>query len=90
MQTAISLKDNRKLIGREMTVLVEGQSRSTTRREGRDGIDQLTGRTSCDRIVVFQGLERLVGEMVQVRIEDASAVTLFGQVVTSDRIAAAV
>ena len=90
VQTAISLKDNRELIGREMTVLVEGQSRSTTRREGWDGLDQLTGRTPCDRIVVFRGHERLVGEMVQVRIEDASAVTLFGQVMTTDRIGASV
>ena len=87
VQTAISLKDNRELIGRQMTVLVEGQSRSTTRREGH-GLDQFTGRTPCDRIVVFPGDERLVGEMVRVRIEDASAVTLFGQVMSSDRIAA--
>jgi tRNA-2-methylthio-N6-dimethylallyladenosine synthase len=86
VQTAISREDNRKLIGREMTVLVEGQSRSTTRREGWDGVDQLTGRTACDRIVVFDGQERLIGQMVQVQIEDASAVTLFGQVVTTDRI----
>ena len=50
-----------RLIGREMTVLVEGPSRSTTRREGWDGVDQLTGRTACDRIVVFDGHERLVG-----------------------------
>ena len=71
-------------------VLVEGPSRSTARREGWDGIDQLTGRTRCDRIVVFQGHERLVGQMVQVRIEDASAVTLFGQVVTTERIGASV
>jgi tRNA-2-methylthio-N6-dimethylallyladenosine synthase len=90
VQTAISREDNRAHIGRQMTVLVEGRSRSTTRREGWDGIDQLTGRTSCDRIVVFEGHERLVGQMVQVQIEDASAVTLFGQVVTSDRIGSSV
>ena len=90
VQTAISLEDNRRSIGREVEVLVEGPSRSTTRREGWDGVDQLTGRTHCDRIVVFEGHERLIGQMVQVRIEDASAVTLFGQVVTTDRIAASV
>jgi tRNA-2-methylthio-N6-dimethylallyladenosine synthase len=90
VQAAISLKDNRGLIGREATVLVEGRSRRATRREGWDDIDQLTGRTGCDRIVVFHGHERLVGQMVQVRIEDASAVTLFGQVATTDRIGASV
>ncbi|MBV8310546.1 MAG: MiaB/RimO family radical SAM methylthiotransferase, partial [Planctomycetaceae bacterium] len=90
VQTAISLQDNREFIGREVTVLVEGRSRSTTRREGWDGVDQLTGRTSCDRIVVFEGQQRLVGRSIQVRVEDASAVTLFGEVPTTDRIEAAV
>lgn len=90
VQTAISLQDNREFIGREVTVLVEGRSRSTTRREGWDGVDQLTGRTSCDRIVVFEGHQRLVGRSIQVRVEDASAVTLFGEVRTTDRIEAAV
>jgi tRNA-2-methylthio-N6-dimethylallyladenosine synthase len=89
VQMAISLKDNRELIGRAMTVLVEGRSRRTARREGWDAIDQLTGRTSCDRIVIFEGQERLIGQMVQVRIEDASAVTLFGQVVTTSQIGSA-
>jgi tRNA-2-methylthio-N6-dimethylallyladenosine synthase len=90
VQTKISLADNRGLIGRRMTVLVEGKSQSTTRREGWDGIDQLTGRTSCDRIVVFDGHERLVGKMVEVQIEDASAVTLFGRVATTHAIGSSV
>ena len=47
-------------------------------------IGQLTGRTACDRIVVFDGPERLIGQFLPVRIEDASAVTLFGQVVTTE------
>jgi tRNA-2-methylthio-N6-dimethylallyladenosine synthase len=85
VQTAISRQDNCGFIGREMTVLVEGRSRSTTRREGWDALDQLVGRTSCDRIVVFEGPDRLIGELVQVRIEDASAVTLFGRTSTADQ-----
>ncbi|MGC8638483.1 MAG: tRNA (N6-isopentenyl adenosine(37)-C2)-methylthiotransferase MiaB [Isosphaeraceae bacterium] len=86
VQAAISLEDNRDLIGREVQVLVEGPSRTTARKAGWDGIDQLTGRTSCDRIMVLRGHESLVGQMVRVWIEDASAVTLFGQVATTDRI----
>ncbi len=54
---------------------------------GWDGLDQLTGRTACDRIAVFDGPERLVGRMVRVVVEDASAVTLFGRVETSERVA---
>jgi len=87
LQTAISLADNRRWIGRTVEVLVEGPSRATTRRAGWDGIDQLTGRTACDRIVVFAGTERLVGRLVRIVVDDASAVTLFGRVETTERIA---
>jgi tRNA-2-methylthio-N6-dimethylallyladenosine synthase len=83
VQTAISRQENRRFIGEEVTVLVEGRSRSPVRREGWDGLDQLSGRTCCDRIVVFEGPESLIGEMVRVRVEDASAVTLFGQVLAA-------
>jgi tRNA-2-methylthio-N6-dimethylallyladenosine synthase len=43
---------------------------------------QLTGRTSCDRIVVFDGNPRQIGQMLPVAIYDANAFTLFGSVVT--------
>jgi tRNA-2-methylthio-N6-dimethylallyladenosine synthase len=87
IQTAISLEDHRQWIGRSVEVLVEGPSRSSARRDGRDGLEQLTGRTACDRIAVFDGPERLVGRMVRVHVEDASAVTLFGRVETMERVA---
>jgi tRNA-2-methylthio-N6-dimethylallyladenosine synthase len=87
LQNAISLEDNRRWIGRTALVLVEGTSRKAARRDGWDGVDQLTGRTACDRIVVFAGAERLIGRFVWIVVEDASAVTLFGRVETSERIA---
>ena len=68
-------------------VLVEGPSRTTARRDGWDGIDQLLGRTACDRIAVFVGNERLIGRMVRVVVDDASGVTLFGRVETTERVA---
>jgi tRNA-2-methylthio-N6-dimethylallyladenosine synthase len=43
---------------------------------------QLTGRTHCDRIVVFDGNLRQIGQLFPVTIYDASAFTLFGTVVT--------
>jgi tRNA-2-methylthio-N6-dimethylallyladenosine synthase len=86
IQTAICLEDHRKMIGRTVDVLVEGPSRSTARREGWHGISQMMGRTNCDRIVVFEANERLVGQFVPVRIEDASTLTLFGRVEIAERI----
>jgi tRNA-2-methylthio-N6-dimethylallyladenosine synthase len=86
IQTAICLEDHRKMIGRTVDVLVEGPSRSTARREGWHGISQMMGRTNCDRIVVFEANERLVGQFAPVQIEDASALTLFGRVEIAERI----
>ena len=43
---------------------------------------QLTGRTQCDRIVVFDGNRRQIGQLLPVVIYDANAHTLFGEVVT--------
>ncbi len=86
LQTAISQEDNRRLIGQSLEVLVEGPSKSS-KAPLLGEIGQLSGRSSCDRIVVFDGPERLVGQFVPVTIEDASGVTLFGRVVTMDLVA---
>jgi tRNA-2-methylthio-N6-dimethylallyladenosine synthase len=43
---------------------------------------QLTGRTNCDRIVVFEGNRRQIGQFLPIAIYDANAFTLFGSVVT--------
>jgi len=43
---------------------------------------QLVGRTNCDRIVVFDGNPRQIGQMLSVTIYDANSFTLFGEVVT--------
>ena len=42
----------------------------------------LTGRTPDDRIVVFDGNPRLIGEIIPLAIYDVSPHTLFGAVVT--------
>ncbi|MDP1562258.1 MAG: tRNA (N6-isopentenyl adenosine(37)-C2)-methylthiotransferase MiaB [Pirellulaceae bacterium] len=43
---------------------------------------QLTGRTLCDRIVVFQGQTRLIGQFVDIGIYDVSPFTLLGTILT--------
>ena len=35
---------------------------------------QLTGRTTCDRIVVFDGNRRLIGQLLPIVIYDTTAV----------------
>ena len=83
IQTRVSLADHRRWIGKTVTVLVEGPSKTALKDSLPTGdVDaiQLTGRSITDHIVVFDGPNRLVGQMVTVRIRDASAFTLFGEV----------
>lgn len=82
IQNAISEEDNQPFIGRNVHVLVEGPSKAAQKR-GDDGpILQLTGRTPCDRIVVFDGSRRLIGETIELTVYDANAFTLFAEVMT--------
>lgn len=82
IQNRISEEDNLPLLGRSVEILVEGPSK-TAIKQGQDGdLLQLTGRTHCDRIVVFEGNRRQIGQILPVTIYDVSAFTLFGTVVT--------
>jgi tRNA-2-methylthio-N6-dimethylallyladenosine synthase len=86
IQTAVSREDHRRRIGETVEVLVEGPSKTALKRGAAGGLLQLTGRTPTDHIVVFEGNERLVGQTVRVEIEDATAFTLFGTVVTGEQV----
>lgn len=66
-----------RLVGTRQRVLVEGPSRRNPLR--------LEGRTSCNKIVVFEGPGRCVGQLVDVDIVRASAVTLYGQLLIVNR-----
>ena len=83
VQDAIAQEDNAKLIGQTVDVLVEGPSKKGLKAE--DGhVVQMTGRTHCDRIVVFDGNRRQAGQFMQVQVDDASSHTLVGRVKTVD------
>jgi tRNA-2-methylthio-N6-dimethylallyladenosine synthase len=89
-----SEQDNQAFLGQDVTVLVEGPSKAAERDAAQAELAdsrqpkaeshslQLTGRTNCDRIVVFTGNRRQIGQIMPVTIYDANAHTLFGEVVT--------
>ncbi|HEX4609080.1 MAG TPA: tRNA (N6-isopentenyl adenosine(37)-C2)-methylthiotransferase MiaB, partial [Urbifossiella sp.] len=83
VQNANSLADHRAQIGNTVGVLVEGPSKRA-QREAAGPVTQLTGRSMTDHIVVFDGAPRLVGHTVRVQVDDASAFTLYGRVVTGE------
>jgi tRNA-2-methylthio-N6-dimethylallyladenosine synthase len=82
----MSLADHRARVGQTVEVLVEGPSKTALKHADGGPLVQLTGRTRTDHIVVFEGNERLVGQTVPVVVEEATAFTLFGTVVTSEQI----
>lgn len=81
VQDRISKEDNLKLVGSTVEVLVEGPSKKS-RKDSESPVVQMTGRTHCDRIVVFDGNRRQAGHFVKVQIDDASSHTLIGRVRT--------
>ena len=87
LQNQISAEDNATFIGRQVEVLVEGPSKSEVKRgdtSSAGGPVQLTGRTTCDRIVVFNGNPRLAGSLTWVSVEDCTPTTLIGNIVTQE------
>jgi tRNA-2-methylthio-N6-dimethylallyladenosine synthase len=90
IQTENSRADHRAQIGKIVEVLVEGPSRREMSQQGADAprspVKQLTGRSMSDHIVVFDGTERLIGQTVRVKVDDASPFTLYGDVDTNEAI----
>ncbi len=79
VQNEISLQQNLPLVGRRVEILVEGPSKAAKKHPDGEAAPQLVGRTVCDRIVVFEGPESLIGRIMEVEIEKADACTLFGK-----------
>src|SRR5262249_45127676 len=88
IQNQVSLQDHVGRVGQVVEVLVEGPSKTFLKSsvELKDRLPQLTGRTPTDHIVVFEGNDRLIGQTIEVMIQEATAFTLFGTVVTTERI----
>ncbi|MCB0358664.1 MAG: radical SAM protein [Bdellovibrionales bacterium] len=82
IQNAISEEDNQQFLGRQIEVLVEGLSKQARDVPEDAHVVQMTGRTHCDRIVVFNGNRRQAGQILPIAVYDVNAHTLFGEVVT--------
>ena len=60
----------KKFIGRQVEILVEGPSKKNPAR--------MTGRTRCNKIVVFEGSEQHRGQIMDVKIIRTGSFTLYG------------
>jgi tRNA-2-methylthio-N6-dimethylallyladenosine synthase len=59
-----------RLVGRDVEVLCQGPSKTNPAR--------LMGRTGTNKIVAFEGGDELVGEIVDVRVQQANGFSLYG------------
>ncbi len=80
----IALEDQNKLVGRTFDVLVEGPSKKAVRSGEQSELVQMTGRTHCDRIVVFDGNRRQAGQILPIKIEEALSHTMIGRIKTME------
>ena len=72
LQTQLSLECNQREIGKTVEVLVEGYTKRSK--------EDMYGRTSQYKTVIFPRQGRHIGELVKVRILEASAATLKGEI----------
>ena len=73
LQNILSNESNQRDIGKIFEVLVEGFSKRSK--------EQLFGRTSQNKVVIFPRQGRRIGEIIRVKVNSASSATLFGEVV---------
>ena len=73
LQNQLSEESNLRDIGKEFEVLIEGFSKRSR--------EQLFGRTSQNKVVIFDKKNYKVGQFVKVRINRASSATLFGETI---------
>jgi tRNA-2-methylthio-N6-dimethylallyladenosine synthase len=66
---------HQKFVGRQVQILVEGPSKRNPAR--------MTGRTRCNKIVLFDASPRHCGRLLDVKIQRAGSFTLYGEVVES-------
>src|SRR5437763_4175771 len=69
-------RSGQRLVGRSVEVLCEGPSKTNSAR--------LMGRTRTNKIVVFEGSEKLIGEIVDVHVQHANGFSLYGASLLKD------
>lgn len=72
LQRELSLASNTKDIGKEFEVLVEGVSKRSDK--------EYFGRTSQNKVVIFNKKGAEIGDYINVRINDCTSATLFGEI----------
>jgi tRNA-2-methylthio-N6-dimethylallyladenosine synthase len=73
LQNELSAESNRRDIGKDFEVLVEGRSKRSA--------DDFFGRTSQNKVVVFPHKVAKAGDFVKVKVTGATSATLLGEII---------
>ena len=73
LQNELSLKNNQNDVGKTFEVLVEGFSKRSN--------DQLFGRSSQNKVIIFDKGNYRIGDFVKVRVTGSTSATLFGEAI---------
>lgn len=73
LQNQCSLKESKGYLNKIVRVLVEGESKKNK--------EVLIGRTSTNKVVLFEGDKSLEGKFVNIKIKDCKTWTLYGEIV---------
>lgn len=72
LQNKLSKESNQKDLGKIVEVLIEGYSKKSR--------NQLFGKSSENKVVVFNKENKKIGEYAKIRIKDATVATLLGEI----------
>ncbi|SHF97507.1 tRNA (N6-isopentenyl adenosine(37)-C2)-methylthiotransferase MiaB [Dysgonomonas macrotermitis] len=73
LQNELSLESNKRDVGKVFEVLVEGFSKRSK--------EQLFGRSSQNKVIIFDKGNHRIGELVNVRVTGNTSATLFGEAI---------
>lgn len=77
LQLQLSQESNRRDVGKEFEVLVEGFSKRSR--------EQLFGRTEQNKVVIFDKRNHRIGQFIKVKITGFTSATLFGEPVITEQ-----
>ncbi|HOH75012.1 MAG TPA: TRAM domain-containing protein, partial [Paludibacteraceae bacterium] len=72
LQNKLSKESNQKDLGKIVEVLIEGYSKKSR--------NQLFGKSSENKVVVFNKENKKIGEYAKIQIKDATVATLLGEI----------
>ncbi len=70
---------SRSMVGSTQRILVEGASKKSN-----SDLPQLMGRTECNRVINFVGHPRLIGQLIDVRVNEVLGFSLAGEVLMQE------